>query len=210
MDCKFRAMLFPHAHNFIVFKPVKMDVGLGGRVIIYITCFSTKREKDNKSETQSGTGSATLMICMHSNSTWIFSISDLSFIMPECSLKFCKGRKKLKRFPRDEVVREKWTLFCGRESSWRPGTGARLCAAHFKQRCFTCLKRVHLKPRAAPTIKGVVTEWTKNMFLKIHFWAQYGPFSSPCLDLQSFIFFSYSKDGDLKIFCVHGVIQRFS
>ena len=123
MDCKFCAMLFPHAHNFIVYKPVKMDVGLGGRLIIYITCFSTKREKDNKSETQSGTGSATLMICMHSNSTWIFSISDLSFIMPECSLKFCKGRKKLKRFPRDEVVREKWTLFCGRESSWWPGTG---------------------------------------------------------------------------------------
>ena len=165
MDCKFCAMLFPHAHNFIVYKPVKMDVGLGGRVIIYITCFSTKREKDNKSETQSGTGSATLMICMHSNSTWIFSISDLSFIMPECSLKFCKGRKKLKRFPRDEVVREKWTLFCGRESSWWPGTGARLCAAHFKQRCFTSLKRVHLKPRAVPTIEGGVTECTINMLL---------------------------------------------
>ena len=45
MDCKFCAMLFPHAHNFIVYKPVKMDVGLGGRVTINITCFSTEREK---------------------------------------------------------------------------------------------------------------------------------------------------------------------
>ena len=97
-------------------------------------------------------------MCEYEMCTLVPMISDFSIKMPECSLKFCKGRKKLKRFPRDEVVREKWTLFCGRESSWRPGTGARLCAAHFKQRCFTSLKRVHLKPRAVPTIEGGVTE----------------------------------------------------
>ena len=74
--------------------------------------------------------------------------------MPQCSLQSCRSYRNPTVFHLDEVVREKWILFCGRESSWRPGPGARLCKAHFTQSCFTTLRRIYLKPVAVPTIKG--------------------------------------------------------
>ena len=101
---------------------------------------------------------------LHAQKCNIIIISDKCSTMPQCSLKSCGGRKSLKIFPRDEVVREKWILFCSRKSYWKPGPGARLCGVHFALGSFASSKRIHLKRGAVPTIKGLTTQSKKYNF----------------------------------------------
>ena len=58
------------------------------------------------------------------------------------------------KFPKDQMVRDHWTEFCGRTDDWQPKLTSTICEKHFRSDCIVggaTYKR--LKPNTVPYIK---------------------------------------------------------
>jgi len=108
-----------------------------------------------------------ILICIFLLEQFNFNFR-LLFNMLKCSVRNCKNRKGLHKFPVIMVLRIKWTLFCRRKPGWTPGPSARICSAHFAQNSFTSMKRRFLVEGAVQSLTGtcIGNVWCRYILCK--------------------------------------------